>query len=349
MENNKVIECLLCGSETKLKHQKYPGYQEPSTFRIYHCPSCYTAFSLPRVETTSIYENIYRNGKKVPGYDRYWEYAEKVKKHSNPLNYLASAENTYWAVKESLAKTVIDKVNTKVLEIGSGIGYLTYSLIKENYDVIGLDISETAVNNANKNFGKHYVCADLFEYSQLYPESFDVVILTEVIEHVDKPIDFIASILKLLKPGGHAIISTPNRSLYPNNTIWVSDIPPVHWWWLSENSMEYIAEKLDSTICFIDFSNYYSKNYQSIDMNKIQKKSLPKPYFNKNGGLIVEGGGQNKTISFKIRKLFSEIPYLKNTYHKLKDLFKKELIICKERGTVLCAILQKPETGKQNS
>lgn len=44
-----------------------------------------------------------------------------------------------------------------------------------------------------------------------YPEGVDLVVSTQVIEHVDDPLAFLKEAHALLKPGGRAIISTPNR------------------------------------------------------------------------------------------------------------------------------------------
>jgi 2-polyprenyl-3-methyl-5-hydroxy-6-metoxy-1,4-benzoquinol methylase len=347
MKDDESIECLLCGNAAALKHSAYPGYQEPVTFKIYHCPGCNTAFSLPRVETSDIYEYIYLNGDKVPGYDRYWKYAQNIKTASNPLEYLSETEETYWSVKEALSLYVKDKTTTKILEIGSGLGYLTYSLLKENYNATGLDISQTAVKQANETFGDHYICADLYEYSQHNPASFDIVILTEVIEHIDKPLDFIESILKLLKSGGRAIITTPNKTIYPTNTIWASDHPPVHCWWFSEGSMQYIAKRFNISLNFMDFTNFYKHNYLPIDMKAVAENKLPKPYFNKTGELIItatktdpDSKTSNNSESL-LRNLMRQVPYVKKQYRKLKEFLNPNLKVCKDQGIILCAIIQK--------
>lgn len=341
MKNEQIIECLLCGESSELRHKKYPGYQEPDTFEIYHCPHCNTAFSLPRLETAEIYENIYKNGNKVPGYNRYWKYAQIVKNIANPLDYLSETEETYWGVKEALSLSVKDKKTTKILELGSGLGYLTYSLIKANYNTVGLDISQTAVKHANETFGDHYICADLFQYAKLHSESFDIVILTEVIEHIDKPLDFIESIIKLLKPSGRAIITTPNKSLFPSDIIWATELPPVHCWWFSEESMKYIAKRIDVNISFINFSNYYKRNYHVIDLKAIKTNPSCHPILNKNGELIIKTVREQNTPKSNFRILVSKIPYIKKTYRKLKNLINPNIIICKNRGIVLCSIFQK--------
>lgn len=341
MKSNQTIECLLCGGISETKNKTYTGYKEPDTFEINYCPSCNTTFSLPRVETSEIYEYIYKNGNKVPGYDRYWKYAQIVKNIANPLDYLAEAEETYWGIKEALSLSVKNKETTNILEIGSGLGYLTYSLIKANYDVTGLDISDTAVKLANENFGNFYICADLFKYAELNPESFDIVILTEVIEHIDNPLDFITSIIKILRPDGKVIITTPNKSLFPPDIIWATDLPPVHYWWFSEESMQYIARKLNLKISFIKFDNYYKKNYRQVNLNKIRKHLIRNPILDRNGKLITQTVIEKNALNSYILSIIKKIPFIKKIYRKLKKLMNPNLIVCKETGIYLCSIFQK--------
>lgn len=341
MKNENLVECTLCGDPVELKHEEYPGYQEPYKFKIFHCKSCNTAFAYPHVETTAIYENIYKYGNKVPGYDRYWKYAQKTKDLSNPLEYLKETEDVYWSIERALSTYVTDKKSTKILEIGSGLGYLTYSLLKENYDIIGLDISQTAVKYANETFGNHYLCTDLFEYSQLHPESYDVIILTEVIEHIYNPLAFIESIIKLLKPGGRTIITTPNKSFYANGIIWATELPPVHYWWFSEESFKYIAKRLNLTIDFICFNDYYEKNYLAVDMKTLLRNQLPIPFFNKSGELIVQADRISNSLLSNIWIVLNRNPYAKIFFSRLRKIFNFGSVVCGNRGIILCAIINK--------
>jgi SAM-dependent methyltransferase len=352
MHNDNESDCLLCGGSAELRHNEYPGYQEPDKFMIYHCQKCNTAFSLPRVETSVLYENIYKNGDKVPGYNRYWRYSKIIGKFENPLEYLEETKEVYWGVKEALSVSVKDKKSSRILEIGSGLGYLTYSLIRADYNAKGLDISQTAVNKANETFGDHYIRADLSEYADQFPESYDVVILTEVIEHVADPLDFIKNIIKLLKPGGRAIVTTPNKSFYPSGINWASDLPPVHCWWFSEDSIRYIAERLKTEISFIDFTNYYKKHYQIINIRSLLNCNLPNPYFDRNGELIKKAARSKYILKSYIQLLLTKMPVAdkasgrlkecgKRAYGKSREFFNKDIITCRERGIVLCAILQK--------
>jgi 2-polyprenyl-3-methyl-5-hydroxy-6-metoxy-1,4-benzoquinol methylase len=70
-------------------------------------------------------------------------------------------------------------------------------------------------------------------YADEYPESVNVIVLTEVIEYVDEPVEFMKVLAKLLKKGEHIILTTPNKSFYPKETVWSTENPLVHLWWFS--------------------------------------------------------------------------------------------------------------------
>ena len=339
MKLNYVVACLLCGKNAQLKHGKYPGYQEPQIFQIYHCAHCNTAFSMPRPEDVKyVYDLIYRKGDMVPGYDRYWKYSRNVKTTNVPLDYLAGSEDTYWGVREALFQIkAIDNSKVKILEVGSGLGYLTHSLRAAGYNAVGLDISEAAVELAKISYGDYYIAGDLRKFADQNVGMYDAVIFTEVIEHVETPIHFVKSALKLLKNGGRVIISTPNKSLYPPDFIWESDLPPIHCWWFSEDSINYIAEELGTKLDFIDFSEFYSK-FTYLELNKLKKKMLPKPIFDASGSLQVVYNPETKS---KLRLFFARNTVFKIMYYILNTATNRGIVRLKRRGSTLCAILQK--------
>lgn len=340
MNNKSEIKCLLCGCSTELKHKAFPGYQEPLTFEIYHCINCNTAFSMPRItDTKKVYDNIYRNANKVLGYHRYWKYKKNVNKMEIPLDYLAESEETYWGVREALSKIVKNKESIKILEVGSGLGYLTFALRKAGYDAWGMDISETAVDQANQNYGSYYFCSDLYEYAEKNMDHFDVIVLTEVIEHINAPLPFMESLLKLIKTKGHVLLTTPNKSFYPLNIIWKSDLPPIHCWWFSEDSILYMGKKLNMNVSFIDLSNYY-KNH--ITWTRLYDNQLPKPTFDKNNKLLKTSDKNliSSLISI-IRSPLSRIKFIKKIYVNIIKITNHNISICKVKGTIICAILEK--------
>ena len=61
-------------------------------------------------------------------------------------------------------------------------------------------------------------------------KKFDVVISSEVIEHIDDKKSFFDTARSLLKPGGHLIITTPNAKLYPHYSRTKSEMQPIENW-----------------------------------------------------------------------------------------------------------------------
>lgn len=56
-------------------------------------------------------------------------------------------------------------------------------------------------------------------------------------------------------------MTTPNKSAYPPDSIWISDCPPVHQWCFSEKAIQVLARFNNLSAEFIDFSDFNRKNY----------------------------------------------------------------------------------------
>jgi SAM-dependent methyltransferase len=303
---------------------------------------------MPRFfDSETLYNNIYKNQSSIPGYDRYWKYSEDIQEESNPLNYITGTEAIYWGVYQALKKNVKDKLTTKIIEVGSGLGYLTYALKMDGYDISGVDISKVAVEEAIAKFGNYYSYGDIFTYKEEKFEYFDIVILTEIIEHINDPIPFLQALVDIIKPGGKIILTTPNRSFYPSDIIWATENPPIHCWWLSEESIQFMAKQLDLKVNFLDFSKYYKKNYTSCDIRILRKRQIPLPVFDEYGNLIpIIHEEQSISLISRIKALLSKSLFLKNIYYKMLDLNNPDIIRCGVRGTVMCAILEKKPESK---
>jgi 2-polyprenyl-3-methyl-5-hydroxy-6-metoxy-1,4-benzoquinol methylase len=140
------------------------------------------------------------------------------------LQYLSEEEEAYWSIKRALEQISQTKDSLRIIEIGSGLGYLTYSLICDGYHATGLDISQNAIDEATKNFGNYYVCADILEYATQHKKEYDVVILTEVIEHIENPVDFLKSAMLLINDDitscSKIILTTPNKTIWGKDVVW---------------------------------------------------------------------------------------------------------------------------------
>ena len=133
------INCPICQSDTVFKiYESFPSYVENTFYDIYKCNSCETQFILGENTPSKLYEAIYGLDN-TTAYQRYKNYAKVVQEVLNPLKFLSEQELAYYAVYEYLKtvkKTSIKSL--KILEIGSGMGYLTYSLNKSGYCTLGI-------------------------------------------------------------------------------------------------------------------------------------------------------------------------------------------------------------------
>ena len=342
IQEQQCKKCALCGSEDiHLKTSEQKSFQEPDLFCIYHCANCGTAFSSPMTDSTPIYNLIYKQPDGVGGYARYYSYYREISSQEKPLEWLADKEIPYWgpyyAVKEilKLPKTA------KILEVGSGLGYFTYAFKKAGFiNISGVDISQEAVDKANRKFGQNYFYADIINYAENNKNTYDAIILTEVIEHIKAPTLFLKALSDLLREKGSIILTTPNKSFFPSSAVWNTDNPPVHYWWFGENSIEYLGKILSLSVSFIDFTSYYKTHYPGLFNRSNWEKVGGSFVFDKNGELLEESTEQKPAkgifpSAFKKTKLYKSL----STF--IYPRISKNIIISGKRSDVLCAILTK--------
>lgn len=103
-----------------------------------------------------------------------------------------------------------------VLDAACGVGWGS-ALLKQAgaRSVHGLDIAPDAIQSARDRAGDcEFVIGDLMDLP--YPDdSFDLVACFETIEHVEDPMRALDEIRRVLRPGGFALISSPNPDVYP--------------------------------------------------------------------------------------------------------------------------------------
>ncbi len=129
-----------------------------------------------------------------------------------------------------------------VLDVACGAGYGSAYLLKRGArSVIGGDVSPQAIALANR-----YYASTGVEYQQIdatrlpFPDAaFDVVVSLETIEHLDDQERFLREVIRVLRPPGTLVLSTPNRDVVSRG----SDVPlwPFH-------TREFRARELDDLL-----------------------------------------------------------------------------------------------------
>lgn len=117
----------------------------------------------------------------------------------------SNAANNLHFIKDIL------KINNqvRVLEIGSGSGYLVKQLLDEGYDAVGSEIDSQYVTLAKDQFNisLHQFGGESLDFPD---NSFDLVVSFDVFEHIPDSDQHLREVSRVLKPGGRYVFSTPN-------------------------------------------------------------------------------------------------------------------------------------------
>jgi ubiquinone/menaquinone biosynthesis C-methylase UbiE len=131
---------------------------------------------------------------------------EEFYKSANPL--VAYLHNRRIGIVRELIQAY--KVRS-ILEVGSGDGYILKAIEDLNVSLTGIEISETRIERARALVPSAEIIQGDAREMPFESKSFDLVVCSEVLEHVPDPELAIEEIRRVLRPGGFAIITVPNE------------------------------------------------------------------------------------------------------------------------------------------
>jgi 2-polyprenyl-3-methyl-5-hydroxy-6-metoxy-1,4-benzoquinol methylase len=149
-------------------------------------------------------------------------------------------------------------VKGKILDIGAGTGDFLLEAKNKNWETVGVEPNEKAKSIAIK---KGVLFADTIE--KLESNSFDVITLWHVLEHVPDVVHQVAELKRLLKPSGTLIIAVPNFKSFDANyykTLWAAYDVPRHLWHFSKTAIEKLFDKQNMNLVAVKpmwFDSYY--------------------------------------------------------------------------------------------
>lgn len=137
---------------------------------------------------------------------RWWDPAGDFR----PLHDLNPVRIDYIEARAGLA-------GRKVLDVGCGGGLVSEAMARRGADVAGIDMArgplEVARLHALESGLKiDYRLTSAEKLAEESPAQYDLVTCLEMLEHVPRPSEVIASLARLVRPGGDVICSTINRS-----------------------------------------------------------------------------------------------------------------------------------------
>ena len=144
------------------------------------------------------YENKFKGG----------DYGKKtVRLSSDPNHY-------HQQILKIIEKETQLKGRLNILDVGCATGYLgAAAKMNKNY-VCGVEISETAAREAEKVLDK-VIIGNIEEIELPFPENFfDIIICSDVIEHLFDPQQVLCKLKNYLKPEGLLLMVVPNVAWY---------------------------------------------------------------------------------------------------------------------------------------
>jgi len=194
-----AIPCNICGT-TDQKVIFPAGTAQPA--QIVGCPECGLMYSSPRARAADHElheawesEGVLQGVTTDPDHPYHWRYEKE-----------SGQVRDFEPTRRILRRLYPD--GGRVVEVGSGLGYLLRSFKDAGWDVLGVDPWQATPAHTKTEHGFETIPATL-EQAALPDASADVVILLHVIEHVPHPVATLREIHRVLKPGGHLVMETP--------------------------------------------------------------------------------------------------------------------------------------------
>jgi SAM-dependent methyltransferase len=224
------VHCPVCHSTALRKISRVwdDRYGYPGTFQILECAQCGHAFlegAFSGAELGNLYSNYYPRS--TFDLDAFRPYRE-------------TGGFKAWLGGDKSAPFRWVPRNVRVLDIGCGFGESLGYYQSRGCDAYGVEADEN-IRRVAQRFGYKVRVGLFYE-----PNFFDYVTMGQVIEHVGDPVETLRGVYRILKPGGTAILSTPNRGGWGARLFrsrWVHWHAPYHLQLFSLASMKVAVDK----------------------------------------------------------------------------------------------------------
>lgn len=107
-----------------------------------------------------------------------------------------------------LERTGLLATPKRILEIGCGKGELLRLLRERGHDVAAIDADRDVVEQSPPELGVQLASGDALPFPDA---SFDLVLSFDVLEHIPDSDRHLREVRRVLKPGGHYLLQTPNK------------------------------------------------------------------------------------------------------------------------------------------
>lgn len=247
--------CLSCGAAELIRVRRYRTNTSygPAVFGgswILRCARCQTAQASPRPDAGTLagyYETDYRSGR-VYGAD----VSDAARFPKDNLFYY----NRGCSIAELVGPHVQAK-RPRILDIGTGFGHVLHAFGELFPDScrLAIEFNDYAVDHLD-SLGIQVITEPVERALPRLEQTFDVIILSHVLEHLLEPRDILRMLYERLAPGGILYVEVPNiptESLtrYPDN-VWAPRCDEPHITFFTRDSLASLLRSEGLEVAFCD-------------------------------------------------------------------------------------------------
>ncbi len=207
------MKCILCTIPLE-------KYLYKSGYWIYRCPRCRLCETDLKREYDAFVREFYSKG-----------YYEGDPTRSAYADYELDKPLIVKNMRKFLSFLTSRKPSGKLLDVGCAFGYVVELSRRSGYDAYGFDPSHFAVMKARKLVGKERIQESTIGTATYKKESFDVITMFDVFEHLQDPLADMKKLTRLLKKDGIIIVATGDTESVAARVMrrrWTFFIPPQH-------------------------------------------------------------------------------------------------------------------------
>ena len=227
--------CILCGN---LKNNEIGSLDD---YSIRECSKCFLQFLDPipvRESLSKIYSDYYKS----------WDYCYS----GNEVSRMKKA--TF----QRYLKLIIPHISSgTLLDVGCATGELMQTAQDLGFDVYGVEISPYGIHRCREKFGHNKIIDTNLKAGDFPLGFFNLITLSDVIEHILEPVLFIDLLWSLLKPNGFLMIVTPDTSSF------IKKIMGMHWPHYKEEHVYYYNRS--------NIIQLLSPRFKTIVLDKVYK------------------------------------------------------------------------------
>lgn len=234
------VPCSCCGAES-YHHTLTRNY-----FDFVECEKCGTIFVNPRF-TPQMIDEYYSTREERLNYQKILTSGENQK---NRINMIFKPRKKM--IDNYFRTNATPDRPKKLLDIGCASGqFLSTFKDRKIWALCGIEASGPLAEGARRLVKNATIINMPFEQVEINDDSFDVVTLWEVLEHIYDPFDFLAKIVRVMKKKGILVMSVPNIEGFDIQILWDKGnafSAPSHLNYYRRSSVHILLERVGLTV-----------------------------------------------------------------------------------------------------